>query len=43
MVGSAALVSAMAGDAKKAAQMLDTLAPEVWVGSLTCRLHNTVP
>lgn len=29
MVGSAALVSAMAGDFKKAAQMLDTLAPEV--------------
>ena len=29
MVGSAALVSAMAGDVKKAAQMLDTLAPEV--------------
>ncbi|EIE24443.1 hypothetical protein COCSUDRAFT_61868 [Coccomyxa subellipsoidea C-169] len=28
MVGSAALLSAMAGDAKKAAQMLDTLAPE---------------
>ncbi|KAK9909574.1 hypothetical protein WJX75_004333 [Coccomyxa subellipsoidea] len=28
MVGSAALVSAMAGDVKKAAQMLDTLAPE---------------
>lgn len=29
MTGSTSLVAAMAGDVKKAAQMLDTLAPEV--------------
>ena len=40
MTGSTSLVAAMAGDVKKAASMLDTLAPEVSTSELHAAVHK---